>query len=253
MDIFLKTIGSINDETRLKILHFINENDEVCVCDIENSFDMIQSRISRHLKILKDGGFLKVSRRGRWAYYSIREPLDKFRHNVLEEISYLDLDIPKRANSGCEAKFPRKLKKEGCKMENSLEDKKVLIMCTGNSCRSIIGEALINKELEGVKAYSCGMKPTGKVNPNAKKILEQNDAWDESYFSKHLDDVINIDFDLVVTVCGNADQACPSFPRPVNKIHVGFEDPDGKGFEAFEETYALIKDELLTKVTENLK
>ncbi|BFU78521.1 hypothetical protein ALC152_17360 [Arcobacter sp. 15-2] len=242
MDIFLKTIGSINDETRLKILHFINENDEVCVCDIENSFDMIQSRISRHLKILKDGGFLKVSRRGRWAYYSIRTPLDKFRLNVLEEISYLDLKIPT---------LPKE--KKGCKMENSLEEKKVLIMCTGNSCRSIIGEALINKELEGVKAYSCGMKPTGKVNPNAKKILEQNDAWDESYFSKHLDDVLDIDFDLVVTVCGNADDACPSFPKPVNKIHVGFEDPDGKGFEAFEETYALIKDELLTKVTENLK
>jgi len=237
MDIFLQTIGSINDETRLKILRFINENGEVCVCDIENSFEMIQSRISRHLKILKDGGFLKVNRRGRWAYYSIRKPLDKFRLNVLEEISYLEMDIPTlpKENKGC-----------------NMAEKKVLIMCTGNSCRSIIGEALINKELDGVKAYSCGMKPTGKVNPNAKKVLEQNDAWDESYFSKHLDDVIDIDFDLVVTVCGNADQACPSFPKPVKRIHVGFEDPDGHGFEAFEETYALIKDELLTQVTKNL-
>jgi len=100
MDIFLQTIGSINDETRLKILRFINENGEVCVCDIENSFDMIQSRISRHLKILKEGGFLRVCRRGRWAYYSIREPLDKFRLNVLEEISYLELEIPK-LDKGC--------------------------------------------------------------------------------------------------------------------------------------------------------
>ncbi|MGK0255538.1 MAG: arsenate reductase [Arcobacteraceae bacterium] len=238
MDIFLKTIGSINDETRLKILRFINENGEVCVCDIENSFDMIQSRISRHLKILKDGGFLKVSRRGRWAYYSIREPLDMFRINVLKEISYLQVNIPKLI--------------KGCNVAN-MEEKKVLIMCTGNSCRSIIGEALINKHLDGVKAYSCGMKPTGKVNPNAKKILELNNAWDDSYYSKHLDEVIDIDFDLVVTVCGNADQACPSFPKPVKRIHVGFEDPDGHSFEAFEETYALIKDELLTQVTENLK
>ena len=135
----------------------------------------------------------------------------------------------------------------------NVEDKKVLIMCTGNSCRSIIGEALINKELDGIKAYSCGTKPTGKVNPNAKKILEQNDAWNNVYFSKHLNDVIDIDFDLVVTVCGNADQACPTFPKPVKRIHVGFEDPDGKGFEAFEETYGLIKDELLSQVTKNLK
>ncbi len=100
MEIFLKTIGSINDETRLKILRFINENDEVCVCDIENSFDMIQSRVSRHLKILKEAGFLKVYRKGRWAYYSIRFPLDIFRQNILEEISYLELDIPK-LNKGC--------------------------------------------------------------------------------------------------------------------------------------------------------
>lgn len=99
MDIFLKTIGSINDETRLKILRFIDENKEVCVCDIENSFQMIQSRISRHLKILKEAGFLKVDRRGRWAYYSIRNPLDEFRQSILKEISYLDMDIPKLIES----------------------------------------------------------------------------------------------------------------------------------------------------------
>ena len=94
MDNFLQTIGAINDETRLRILNFINTYNEVCVCDIENSFSMIQSRISRHLKILKDAGFLKVDRRGRWAYYSIRTPLDDFRQSILKEISYLNLEIP---------------------------------------------------------------------------------------------------------------------------------------------------------------
>ncbi len=92
MDIFLQTVGALNDETRVQILNFINKNERVCVCDIENSFEMIQSRISRHLKILKEAGFLKVSREGRWAYYSIRSPLDRFRQAVLEEISYLDLE-----------------------------------------------------------------------------------------------------------------------------------------------------------------
>ena len=100
MDIFLKTISSINDETRLKILNFINQNGEVCVCDIENAFSMIQSRVSRHLKILKEGGFLKVERRGRWAYYSIRTPLDTFRQSILEEIKYLGLELP--TIKGCE-------------------------------------------------------------------------------------------------------------------------------------------------------
>ncbi|MFW3372944.1 ArsR/SmtB family transcription factor [Aliarcobacter butzleri] len=101
MDVFLQTIGAINDETRVKILHFIDIHNEVCVCDIENSFSMIQSRVSRHLKILKDGGFLRVDRRGRWAYYSIRTPLDVFRQSILKEISYLNLEIP-ALKKGCE-------------------------------------------------------------------------------------------------------------------------------------------------------
>jgi ArsR family transcriptional regulator len=94
MDIFLKTIGAINDETRLRLLHFININYCVCVCDIENSFDMIQSRVSRHLKILKEAGFLVVKREGRWAYYSIKSPLDQFRQSILKEVSCLEMDIP---------------------------------------------------------------------------------------------------------------------------------------------------------------
>lgn len=103
MDIFLKTVGAINDETRIKILNFINMNGKVCVCDIENSFNMIQSRVSRHLKILKDAGFLKVERDGRWAYYSIRVPLDRFRQSVLEEISFLSFEIP-LLYSSCQTK-----------------------------------------------------------------------------------------------------------------------------------------------------
>lgn len=130
--------------------------------------------------------------------------------------------------------------------------KKVLIMCTGNSCRSIIGEALINKELDGVEAQSCGVNPSGSVNSNAKKVLEMHDAWDESYYSKHLDALINEDFDLVVTVCDHAKETCPVFPKPIKKIHIGFEDPDGKEFEAFEEAYALIKERLLEEVKKNL-
>ena len=94
MDIFLKTISALNDETRVKILRFIDENGRCCVCDLENSFNMIQSRLSRHLKILKEAGFLKLEREGRWAYYSIRAPLDEFRKSSLKEISYLQIELP---------------------------------------------------------------------------------------------------------------------------------------------------------------
>ena len=133
-----------------------------------------------------------------------------------------------------------------------MQNKKVLVMCTGNSCRSIIAEALINSRLKGAQAYSCGVAPSGKINPKAKKILEQHGDWNDTYFSKYLDEVIDIEFDLVVTVCGHADETCPSFPRPVKRIHVGFEDPDGEEFTAFETTYKEITDILLPKVKEEL-
>ncbi|AXH16045.1 transcriptional regulator [Malaciobacter mytili] len=94
MDIFLQTTSALNDETRVKLLKFINIYGSCCVCDLENSFSMIQSRLSRHLKILKEAGFLKVNREGRWAYYSVRSPLDEFRQACIKEIMYLDITLP---------------------------------------------------------------------------------------------------------------------------------------------------------------
>ena len=133
--------------------------------------------------------------------------------------------------------------------------KKVLILCTGNSCRSIIGEAVINKELntQRVKAFSAGSNPSGRVNPNAKKVLEANEAWSDSYYSKTIEELASVaPFDLVVTVCDNAKEACPMYSGAKKQLHLGFEDPDGKEYEAFEETYSLVKEQLLDLVKKEL-
>ncbi|WP_281951103.1 ArsR/SmtB family transcription factor [Nitrosophilus kaiyonis] len=92
---FLKTVGALYDETRVLILKFIDKYGPLCVCDLENSFEMNQSRLSRHLKILKDAGFLRVKRVGKWNYYYIREPLDRFRQEILKEIEILPVELPK--------------------------------------------------------------------------------------------------------------------------------------------------------------
>lgn len=129
--------------------------------------------------------------------------------------------------------------------------KTVLILCTGNSCRSIIAEALINAKMgDSVKALSSGVKASGNVNPNAKKLLEEKGIWRDDYHSKTLDAIIDKEFDLIVTVCDNAKETCPIFPYPTPKIHVGFEDPDGKGYEAFEKIYNEIETILLPKIEE---
>ena len=103
MDVFLKTVSALNDETRVLLLRFLDENGECCVCDLQNSLQMIQSRLSRHLKILKDAGFLRVERKGTWAYYSVRMPLDRFRLEALEEIRHLEISLPalQKENKGC--------------------------------------------------------------------------------------------------------------------------------------------------------
>ncbi|MCF6205504.1 MAG: arsenate reductase ArsC [Sulfurovum sp.] len=130
--------------------------------------------------------------------------------------------------------------------------KKVLILCTGNSCRSIIAQALVNAKLEGVEAESSGVRASGKVNPNAQRVLEEKGIWQTHYHSKTLETVIDNDYDLVVTVCDHAKESCPVFPKPIKTIHVGFEDPDGKDFEAFETTYAEIEEVLLPAIKEAL-
>ena len=94
MEIFLKSVSALNDETRLLVLRFIDHYGEACVCDLQESLGMIQSRLSRHLKILKEAGFLRVERKGTWAYYSVRSPLDRFRSEALEEIRHLDITLP---------------------------------------------------------------------------------------------------------------------------------------------------------------
>lgn len=105
MDVFLETVSALNDETRIKLLAFLDTHGALCVCDLQESFGMIQSRLSRHLKILKDGGFLRVDRCGTWAYYSIRTPLDRFRSEALAEIRCLQLELPPlkklSQNEGC--------------------------------------------------------------------------------------------------------------------------------------------------------
>lgn len=131
--------------------------------------------------------------------------------------------------------------------------KNVLILCTGNSCRSIMAEALINAELgESVFAQSSGVKASGRVNPNAKALLEERGYWRDEYHSKVIETVLDTAFDLVITVCDHAKETCPMFPRAIKTIHLGFEDPSGKAAEEYAKTLELIKEKLLPLVRSEL-
>jgi arsenate reductase (thioredoxin) len=131
--------------------------------------------------------------------------------------------------------------------------KNVLILCTGNSCRSIMGEALINAKLGNlVFAQSSGVKASGTVNPYAQALLKKKGYWREEYHSKIIETVLDTPFDLIITVCDHAKETCPMFPKAVKTIHLGFEDPSGKAEEEYEKTLKLIEAELLPLVKKEL-
>jgi arsenate reductase len=112
--------------------------------------------------------------------------------------------------------------------------KNVLILCTGNSCRSQMAEVLVNHDLAGqVRALSAGTKPQPKVADGAIAALKEAGLPTDGLHPKDVDAVMDESIDLVVTVCDNAKETCPIFPRPVKAIHLPFHDPHGEPLESF--------------------
>ena len=105
--------------------------------------------------------------------------------------------------------------------------KKILVLCTGNSCRSIMAEGLINHfGKDDFQAFSAGSKPTGYVHPMSIKILKKSGIFKTDYKSQSWDEFRDINFDLVITVCDNAaGESCPVYLSSAPKVHWGVEDP----------------------------
>jgi arsenate reductase len=102
---------------------------------------------------------------------------------------------------------------------------KILFLCTGNSCRSQMAEGWA-QTLKGdvIEPHSAGIDPHG-MNVRAVKVMTEAGVDISKHTSKHVDDVMYVPFDYVVTVCGHADETCPVFPGKTKVIHVGFDDP----------------------------
>lgn len=107
------------------------------------------------------------------------------------------------------------------------EKKKVLILCTGNSCRSQMAQAMWNHlGHDEWQAVSAGSNPAGYVHPLAIKLLKERGLPVDGLESKSVEPLLDQQFDLVVTVCDNAKSDCPAFPGAKNVLHWPFEDPN---------------------------
>jgi len=136
--------------------------------------------------------------------------------------------------------------------------KKILILCTGNSCRSQIAEGYM-KLFAGNKAeiYSAGVETHG-VNIKAISIMKEDGIDISNHTSNNIDEYVHIDFDFVITVCDNAKERCPFFPTKAIKFHYNFPDPakatgtDSEIMEQFRSVRELIKEYCKNFVAENL-
>jgi arsenate reductase len=129
--------------------------------------------------------------------------------------------------------------------------KRVLILCTGNSCRSQMAEALWETIAEGTwKSESAGSKPSGYVHPLAVRTMQELDSDISGYESKSMDQFQGQTFDLVITVCDNAKESCPVFPGARQMLHWPFDDPaDATGTDEEKMTvFRRVRDEIKTKI-----
>ena len=127
---------------------------------------------------------------------------------------------------------------------------RVLVLCTGNSARSQIAEALLSTCGAGrVEAASAGSHPAPRVNPYAVEVLREHGILWEGRAPKSIDDLAGQPFDLVVTVCDNARDACPFFPGAAAQVHWGLPDPaDETEPAAARQAFAAIYEALRTRV-----
>jgi arsenate reductase (thioredoxin) len=135
--------------------------------------------------------------------------------------------------------------------------KKVLFICTGNACRSQIAHGLLNDSTSSdFEVFSAGSNPS-KVHPISIAVMEEIGIDISKHTSNHINDYLNKGIDIVITVCDNANNACPTFPENVKRIHWSIDDPfrnwnfDLNQLSAFRETREEIKLKLLKFINEH--
>lgn len=252
---------ALADPIRRRILALLLGAHERCVCDLHGALAIPQPKVSRHLAVLREAGLVLARREGVWMHYRIHPQLPAWALRVLIHMrdgigEALDPG-PVRPCSPAGDRTPSNPRPRTSilSLERPMTTplKKVLILCTGNSCRSQMAEALINHDLAGrVHALSAGTNPQPKVAEGALEALRLAGISTDGLAPKDAERFLDEDLDLVVTVCDNAKESCPVFPRPVRSIHLPFHDPHGEPLQSFLAVRDDIRARLIPAVREAL-
>ena len=118
---------------------------------------------------------------------------------------------------------------------------KIIVICTGNTCRSQIAEGLLKSKYPEAEIYSAGTHPEIQVNPYAVKAVAEVGYDISKQYPKLVTDFINEEFDYVLTVCDSAQETCPVFPNAKNRVHNSFVDPSRSSYESDEHALEVYK------------
>ena len=132
--------------------------------------------------------------------------------------------------------------------------KKILILCTGNSCRSQIAHGFLDHLTNNsISVFSAGIEKHG-LNKNAVRCMAEIGVNISDYNSNHIDEYINESFDFIITVCDNANETCPIFPNSnAKKVHRNFKDPSKINNGLYNESFDLVRDEIKNFMIEFIK
>ena len=126
-------------------------------------------------------------------------------------------------------------------------NKKILILCTGNSCRSQMAHGFLQSFDKAIDVHSAGTKPAGKVNPMAVKVMSETGIDISHHTPKNVNQYLGQEWDYVITVCGGANESCPMFTGTFkHRLHIGFDDPsEATGTPEFiESEFHRVRDEI---------
>lgn len=233
-------LAALGHETRLAIFRLLVEAgpEGMVASAIGDRLALTPPNLSFHLAHLSRVGLVRGRKESRFIHYSadyrVMDDLIAFlTHNCCQGNACLSA-VPGCTTAPAPMKTP----------------KTVLVLCTGNSCRSQMAEVLLNHDLAGqVRALSAGTRPQPKVADGAIEALRLAGLPTEGLYPKDVEAVMGEAIDLVVTVCDNAKETCPVFPRPVPRIHVPFHDPHGEPLESF----IAVRDEIRSRLVAAVK
>jgi arsenate reductase len=129
-------------------------------------------------------------------------------------------------------------------MKNDTQKKKVLILATDDSSLSIIAQAVLNRYLRGVEAYSAGIKPTKKIDDNTKRLLKENGLWSDVYQPKTVESLTQSNFDLVITLSDVAMKKCPDFSDTTDIIAIEYDSLEDKSYSEYKKSLKMMQMEI---------